>query len=68
MNTKPCIIVYSKLHGRFEAWNEFGGLVKYSYISFHMLSMELEESGYEIVGLNSRIGRTILDKTNQHSL
>lgn len=65
---KPIIIVWNRHHVRFEALNESASLIGYSYISFPMLAMEMEEDGFELVPLNSRFARTILDKINNHSI
>jgi len=65
---KPCVIYYNKLHSRFEAVNEFGRMFAFNAMSFHMLALAVEEDGYELVPLNSRFARTILDRRNQHHI
>lgn len=65
---KPCVIVYSKTHLRYEAFNEDGRLLAYHYMTYHLLSLMVESMDYEPIPLNSRLGRTILDKINQHSV
>lgn len=66
--SKACIIVYSKSHHRYEAFDENGSQIGYSPMTYHMLSLAAEAHGFEPIPLNSRLGRTILDKINQHSV
>lgn len=65
---KPCIIKWNSAHQRHEAFNEDGREVAYSHISYRMLEFDMQEREYEVVPLNSRLGRTIQDKIEQHSI
>ena len=66
---KPCIILWSKLHKRYEAWNEDRAKVaRFDYIDqtgYKAVHMSLVNHDYEIIPLNSRLARTILDKIDQ---
>lgn len=56
---KPCIILWSKLHQRYEAYNEDGVKLHHGSLLFLENAAPL---GFEVVPLNSRLGHTILDK------
>ena len=65
MNAKPCIIRRRMVgnSGIFDAFNEDGRFV-FALFDYENLSRYVEAQGYEVVPLNSRCGRTILDKVN----
>ena len=57
---KPCLIV-RKPDQSFSAWNEDGRWLA-TACSYSALVDVLTKAGYEQVLLNSRLGRTIMDK------
>lgn len=62
---KPIIIIYNTAFDCYEAFNEDGRLT-YRRGTYHFLSDYISNNtSYYEVSLNSRIGRTILDKLNQ---
>lgn len=63
------IIQFNTNHSRYEAFGEDGKMIAYSHLSARTLALTVDDNkDYEQVFLNSRCGRTILDKINQHSL
>lgn len=66
---KPCIILWSKIYERYESFNEDGRLILIRDERFRDDAIEaIEQLGYYIVGLNSRCGRTILDKVEERRM
>jgi len=63
---KPCIIIWNELYERYEAFNEDGRLILIRDERFRDDAIDaVKQQGYYICGLNSRIGRTILDKVKE---
>lgn len=67
---KPCIILWSELHQRYEAWNEDGMKITWHPEitmkgCYSLAGFLCYQIGYEVVPLNSRLARTILDKIDQ---
>lgn len=66
---KPCIVRYSRLHQRFEAFDEFGRMICHSIVRDVLFDILQSYSvPFEQVSLNSRLGRTILDKVEHQFL
>lgn len=62
----PCVIIFNKQHNRLEAFNEDGRCFGVAGNNHSMFEQLLQDTGYYFVPLNSRLGRTIIDKVEGH--
>ena len=67
---KPCIIIPERIMGRtrYTAISEHLSKITFNGGQYQPLANLLEKSGYQIMPLNSRFARTILDKLEGQSV
>jgi hypothetical protein len=64
-NGRPALILSTGAEEwRYEAWNEDGRWLGSAH-NYFSLADTLKKEGYELVSMNSRCGRTIIDKLNK---
>lgn len=64
--TKPCLILYSSLYDRYEAYNEDGRRICH-HANYDDCQIKASLYGYHPTDVphNSRLGKTILDKIDE---